>query len=183
MFHYFKGVIEKIGGSLFLRNESRGIQILYAGQQREGAFFLYPYLDENKKTIVYFAFDSGGQKQLFEDLLKIRGIGSKTAFTLAQYVHAELNTAVQAMDVKFFQAIPGIGPKSAKKIILELKGNIDLHDVAHIELDQKLFKDIVKSLKGFGYDAERIKAVLNSYEGTLSKEHMSEIIKRVISQL
>jgi Holliday junction resolvasome RuvABC DNA-binding subunit len=87
------------------------------------------------------------------------------------------------MDIKFFQAIPGIGPKSAKKIILELKGNINLKDVQHIELDQKLFKDIVKSLKGFGYDAERIKAVLSTYEGTLSKEHMSEVIKWVISQL
>jgi len=87
------------------------------------------------------------------------------------------------MDTKFFQAIPGIGPKSAKKIILELKGTINLADMHTIELDQKLFKDIVKSLKGFGYDTDSVKSALSKYEGTLSKENMGEVIKRVISQI
>jgi Holliday junction resolvasome RuvABC DNA-binding subunit len=51
------------------------------------------------------------------------------------------------LDVKFFQAIPGIGPKSAKKILLELKGTFDVQDVQTMDVDQKLYKDIVKSLK------------------------------------
>ncbi|MDR2541714.1 MAG: hypothetical protein LBD11_08500 [Candidatus Peribacteria bacterium] len=53
------------------------------------------------------------------------------------------------MDVKFFQAIPGIGPKSAKKILLELKGTIDFKQISSMEGEQKLLKDIVKSLKNF----------------------------------
>jgi len=51
------------------------------------------------------------------------------------------------LDIKFFQSIPGIGPKSAKKILLEMKGNFDLQDVQTMDIDQKLYKDIVKSLK------------------------------------
>jgi Holliday junction resolvasome RuvABC DNA-binding subunit len=49
--------------------------------------------------------------------------------------------------VKFFQAIPGIGPKSAKKILLELKDSFNAEDMQRLDLDQKLYKDIVKSLK------------------------------------
>lgn len=183
MFHYFTGSIERFWSTILIKNELRGIQVNYNGSQKEGKFFLYPYLDDNKKTIVYFAFDSMDQKQLFESLLKVNGVGSRTAFSISHYGKDELNTAIQNMDTKFFQAIPGIGPKSAKKIILELKGNIHLEDITTIELDQKLFKDIVKSLKGFGYDAESIKVALSKYEGTLSKENMSEVIKWVISQI
>jgi len=108
---------------------------------------------------------------------------SNTAFAIAQCPKANLHNAIQQMDTKFFQGIPGIGPKSAKKIILELKGNINLTDVQTMEVDQKLFKAIVKSLKGFGYETESIKAALNRYEGTLNTENMGEVIKRVISQL
>ena len=54
---------------------------------------------------MYFAFDTIEQKQLFEQLLKVNGVGGKTAFAIAQYGHEALSKAVQAMDIKFFQAI------------------------------------------------------------------------------
>jgi len=110
-------------------------------------------------------------------------VGTKTAFTIAQYGKEELTKAVQSMDTKFFQSIPGIGPKSAKKILLELKGTIDLHQLSTIDTNQKLFKDIVKSLRNFGYEAETVKTTLSAYPGMMSREHMSEIIKWVISQI
>jgi Holliday junction resolvasome RuvABC DNA-binding subunit len=74
MFHFFHGTLEPHAGMLLLRNDFVGIQISYAGNQKSGNFFLYPYLDEKKKTIFYFAFDTAEQKQLFEALLKISGI-------------------------------------------------------------------------------------------------------------
>jgi Holliday junction resolvasome RuvABC DNA-binding subunit len=58
-----------------------------------------------------------------------------------------------------------------------------LQQVAALDIDQKLFKDIVKSLRGFGYDTEKVKAALIKYPGKISKEHMSEVIKEVISQI
>ncbi|MBP7062112.1 Holliday junction branch migration protein RuvA, partial [Patescibacteria group bacterium] len=66
-------------------------------------------MDDNNKTIKYFAFDTAAQKQIFEGLLKISGIGPKTAFHIAQVDQTALSTAVEALDVKFFQNIPGIG--------------------------------------------------------------------------
>ena len=143
MLHFFHGTIHQYWITKILKNDTFGIQISYTGKQKTGDFFLHPHLDEKKKTITYFAFDTAEQKQLFEELLKISGIWPKTAFIIAQYGKDELNKALQTMDVKFFQAIPGIGPKSAKKILLELKGNINLQQISTVEGEQKLFKDIV----------------------------------------
>jgi hypothetical protein len=61
-----------------------GVQVAYAGGQLEGEFFLYPYLDEGKKSVFYFAFDTLEQKQNFEQMLKVSGVGPKTAFQIAQ---------------------------------------------------------------------------------------------------
>ncbi|MDR2415683.1 MAG: hypothetical protein LBD75_03605 [Candidatus Peribacteria bacterium] len=74
MLHFFHGTIENYGTTLILKNDTRGIQIFYTGKKKEGDFFLYPYLDENKKTILYFAFEQMEQKQLFEQLLKVNGV-------------------------------------------------------------------------------------------------------------
>ncbi len=93
----------------------------YAGSKNEGDFFLYPYLDEQKKSVFYFAFDTFEQKESFEQMLKISGVGPKTAFQIVQIPVEELARAIEQLDTKLFQSIPGIGPKLAKKIILELK--------------------------------------------------------------
>lgn len=160
-----------------------GIQVHYLGKQSQGEFFLYPYLDDNKKTIFYYCFDSIEQKGLFEKLLKINGVGPKTAFQISQLPPENLQQAIKNVDVKFFQAIPGIGPKSAKKIVLQLRGTFDVEDIQRMDIDQKLYKNIVTSLKGFGYGADQVKSTLQKYEGTVSKENMPEVIKRIISQM
>lgn len=172
-----------MGKKNFLINDQRGIEAIYQWSKQEGEYFLYPYLDDNKKTILYYAFDTAEQKNDFENLLKISGVGPKTAFQIAQLPKHQLNDAIKNVDAKFFQTIPGVGPKSAKKILLELKGSFDLDDVTKLDIDQKLYKDIVKSLKGFGYDTERVKTVLQTYPEKLEKEHMAKIIKRVIGNI
>lgn len=183
MLHYINWKRIAQGSISLIKNEYFWIQAFYAGNSTEWEFFIYPHLDDNKKTISYFAFDSIQQKSFFEELLKINGIGTKTAFLISQYDQKSLNEAIKHMDSKFFQTIPGIGPKSAKKILLEMKGTLDLDQISALDIDQKLFKDIVKSLKGFGYDSGRIKEVLSSYEGKLSKDKIPEIVKWVISHI
>jgi Holliday junction resolvasome RuvABC DNA-binding subunit len=147
MFHYFVGKIRHLGGETLLTNDMLGIQVHYLGNQSQGEFFLYPYIDDNKKTVFYFCFDTIEQKVLFESLLKINGVGPKTAFQISQLPQANIQKALKEVDVKFFQAIPGIGPKSAKKILLQLKGTFDMEDIQRMDIDQKLYKNIVTSLK------------------------------------
>lgn len=183
MFHYFVGKIRHVGGETLLNNDMFGIQVHYLWKQNQWEFFLYPYLDDNKKTVFYYCFDTIEQKVMFENLLKINGIWPKTAFQISQLPKENLQQALKNVDVKFFQAIPWIGPKSAKKIVLQLRGTFDVEDIQRMDIDQKLYKNIVTSLKWFGYGAENIKATLQKYEWTVTKENMPEVIKWIISQI
>ena len=183
MFHLFTGKRISYGPKTYLQSAYFGIQANYMWIQSEGTFFLYPYLDDNKKTIIYYAFDTADQQALFESLLKVSGIGPKTAFQIVQLPRENLQTALKTVDVKFFQSIPGIWPKSAKKILLELKWTVGVEDFEKITVDEKLFKDIVKSLKNFGYDTYKVKEVLQKYDGKITKENMPEVIKWIIKNI
>ena len=160
MLHYFQWKIEKKGWITLLIHDFIGIQVFYAWRKSEWEFYLFPFYDENKRTVQYFAFDTLEQKQLFE-----------------------ISNAVKDMDVKFFQSIPWIWPKWAKKILLELKDSLKANELASLDVDQKLFKDIVKSMRWLWYEAESVKKVLLTYKEPITKEKMPEIIKRIISQL
>lgn len=116
-------------------------------------------------------------------MLKISGVWPKTAFQICQLPLWELKTAVDKLDAKFFQQIPGIWPKLAKKILLELKGNFKIEDSSTIDAKNKAFKAIVKSLKNLGYEAEKVKTILTNYEGNLETDDLAMIIKRTISQM
>ena len=183
MLQYFQWKIERKGGIIFLIHDFVGIQISYGWNKSEGEFYLFPFYDENKKTIQYFAFDTIEQKQIFEQFLKVNWVWTKTAFQLAQTSPEELSNAVKNMDVKFFQSIPWVGPKWAKKILLELKDSFNVNELSSLDVDQKLFKDIVKSMRWLWYEAESVKKVLLTYKQPITKEKMPEIIKRIISQL
>lgn len=183
MFHYFVGKICHQGDETLLNNDMFGIQVYYLGKKDQGEFFLYPYLDDNKKTVFYYCFDTIDQKMMFENLLKINGVWPKTAFQISKLPKANLQQALKNVDVKFFQSIPWIGLKSAKKIVLQLRGTFDVDDIQKMDIDQKLYKNIVSSLKGFGYSTEQIKSTFQQYKGTVTKENVPEVIKRIISQI
>jgi len=183
MLHYIVWKVRHIWWETLIINDIFGLQVHYLGSQNNGEFFLYPYLDDNKKTIFYYCFDTIEQKILFERLLKISWVWPKTAFQISQLPKDNLQQALKNVDVKFFQAIPWIWPKSAKKILLQLRGTFDVEDMQKMDIDQKLYKNIVTSLKWFGYGAEQIKSTLQKYEGTVSKDTISEVIKRIISEM
>ena len=183
MFHYLQWKIERKNWAVFLIHEFVWIQIFYSWNKSEWEFFLFPFYDENRKTVQYYAFDSIQQKQIFEQFLKVNWIWTKTAFQLAQTSHDELSSAVSNMDVKFFQSIPWIWPKWAKKILLELKDSFNINDLSSLDIDQKLFKDIVKAMRWLWYDTDSIKKVLLTYKEPITKEKIPEIIKWTISQM
>lgn len=183
MFHYLKGEIKQYWSRMLLVNESFWVEVNYMWNKTEWEFFLYPYIDDNKKTVFYYTFDSMEQKTVFENTLKLNWIWPKTAFQIAKIPQNTLKTAIKDLDTKFFQSIPWIWPKSAKKILLELKWNFEINDIEAINIDQKLYKNIVKSLKWFGYDTDKIKDTLQKYEGKITSENLSDVVKWLITQM
>jgi holliday junction DNA helicase RuvA len=186
MFHYFHWSIQQFGDQTYIINDTHGIQIHYkSGANHKGVrwLFIHPHIDDNHKTIRYYGFDTHEQKHIFENLLKISGIWPKTAFHIAQIPQKDIQQATQDLNIKFFQNIPGIGPKSAKKILLELKDSIKQDDLQKLAIDDKLLKKITTTLKWLGYEAKKINEVLHKYDKPITEDNLSEVVKWIIKQI
>ena len=90
------------------------VTVLTYMQVREDAMSLYGFLSEN-------------EKDLFEKLIAVGGIGPKVALSaLSYFTPSELIAAIASQDVSNVSKIPGVGKKTAQRIILELKGSFEL---------------------------------------------------------
>jgi Holliday junction DNA helicase RuvA len=73
-------------------------------------------------ALQFFGFATADERELFELLLGVSGVGPKVALAIVSgSTPAELRRAIARDDVKRFQAIPGIGLKTAQRVVLELK--------------------------------------------------------------
>lgn len=184
MFHFIHGTKQHTPTDhVLITNDIIWIQGQYAGTQITGGFFLFPYIDENRHTVNYYIFDTQEQKNRFEALCKINGVWPKTAFHIAQFSSQELTQAIDKLDVKFFQAIPGIWPKLAKKLVIELKDTIHVDDIKKLELDDKIIKKITTTMKWLGYNTKDIHHHLQTYPHEISNETLPVVIKRLMQNL
>ncbi len=86
---------------------------------------VYTYYRVREDDISIFGFNSNEELKMFELLLSVSGVGAKTALAmLAVCTPSEFVLAIISEDINLLTSIPGIGPKSAKRIILELKDKI-----------------------------------------------------------
>lgn len=87
---------------------------------------VYTHLQVRDDGMSLFGFLSLEEKALFEKLITVSGVGPKVALAaLSSYTPDQLADLIAAQDVAAVQRIPGIGKKTASRIILELKGSLD----------------------------------------------------------
>jgi Holliday junction DNA helicase RuvA len=83
------------------------------------------YLHVREDAMQLYGFTDAAERALFVQLLGVSGIGPKVALAVVSSASpAELQRAIALRDVARFQAIPGIGKKTAERIVLELEGSI-----------------------------------------------------------
>jgi Holliday junction DNA helicase RuvA len=83
---------------------------------------LYTYLHVREDVLQLFGFAEASERELFVQLLSVNGVGPKVALAIVSgSPAAELRRAIVLEDTARFQAIPGIGKKTAERIVLELK--------------------------------------------------------------
>jgi Holliday junction DNA helicase RuvA len=91
----------------------------------EGETALETYLHVREDTLQLFGFAEAGERELFELLLGVNGVGPKVALAIVSgYSPGELRRAIVREDAALFQTIPGIGKKTAQRVVLELKEKI-----------------------------------------------------------
>jgi Holliday junction DNA helicase RuvA len=86
---------------------------------------LETHLHVREDAMQLFGFADGDERQLFEQLLSVSGVGPKVALAIVSgYSPGELRRAIVREDDALFQTIPGIGKKTAQRVVLELKEKI-----------------------------------------------------------
>ena len=84
------------------------------------------YLQVSESGVALYGFLREDEKALFERLIGVSGVGPKVALaTLSTFEPADFAAAVAAQDIAAVQKIPGVGKKSASRIVLELKGSLE----------------------------------------------------------
>lgn len=92
---------------------------------------LETYLHVREGAMQLYGFAAAEERELFEHLLSVSGVGPKVALSIVSgSTPAELRHAIAAEDTARFQAIPGIGKKTAQRVVLELKEKLDTDGVA-----------------------------------------------------
>jgi holliday junction DNA helicase RuvA len=115
-----------------------------------------------------YGFATADERALFELLLGVSGVGPKVALAIVSGSSpADLRRAIARDDVKRFQAIPGIGLKTAQRVVLELKEKLSLDDAGAPESGDPTARDALVELGWSLVDAER---ALASVDPELSVE-------------
>ena len=144
---------------------------------------IYFSVSENNQSL--FGFYKNNEKELFMLLIGISGIGPKTAINMLSAVPVEeFKNRLIAGEVKMLTMLPGIGPKTARRIIVELKDKfVELNsEDLPIESENNNI-DAYYALKNLGYQSSKIKVVINKILGKNSNLKTEEIIKESLKLL
>lgn len=100
---------------------------------------LYTYLQVREDAVTLFGFADRDELELFKQLITVSGIGPKGALSILSTIGADdLRFAVLSDDVKTISSAPGIGAKTAGKLVIELKDKLKLADAFETKLSKKL---------------------------------------------
>ena len=146
----------------------------------EYSLFTHFYVKEDTQAL--YGFETEEERSFFEQLIQISGIGPKIGISiLSSFSREELEDMIEEGDAKSLSKVPGLGLKRAQKIIIDLRGILDL---TKKEGDNSsLLKDLKEALKSLGFGSEDIKEKVELGSELVKKEgeiEIGELIKRVI---
>ena len=144
---------------------------------------VYTYYRVREDDISIFGFNTNEELRMFELILSVSGVGAKTAQTIVALTNpSEFAIAIISDDISYLTQIPGIGAKSAQRIILELKDKLkkeenisktnDLQIKAAVIDDNKV-QEAISALQVLGYNKKEIeKAFMKLDKKDLSTEDL-----------
>jgi holliday junction DNA helicase RuvA len=142
---------------------------------------LLTHLVVREDAHLLYGFGTDGERRAFRQLLKISGVGARTALAVLSGMSvAELIDAVAMQESGRLVKIPGIGRKTAERLLLELKGKLAGEAVAGIAVNRHkpAAGDVVNALLALGYsDKEAAHAVKRLPEGLSLSEGIRQALK------
>ena len=120
-------------------------------------------------SITLYGFISSEERELFQRLISVSGIGPKSAMSILANDDTEgFVNAVESGNVTYLTKFPGVGKKTAQQIILDLKGKFEAvpeeTTKAVVSTNQATLEEAKEALLGLGYSAKEITKIWNSLE-------------------
>ena len=162
------GLIETSGGvfyQVFLPSS------LITNHQPLATIELYTYLQVRDDALVLFGFETKRQHDFFQLLLTVSGVGPKTAFSVISFLKIEeITKSVFDNNIDILTRVPGLGKKTAMKIILELssklKTTFDMKNMILSDDD----KTVIEALISLGFRSNEAKTIFSKLPKNLSLE-------------
>lgn len=142
---------------------------------------LHTHLHVREDQMALFGFDTRADKDLFSTLIGISGVGPKVAMAiLATLTYEQLRLAVSTDDIATLTEVPGIGKRSAQKLLLELKPKLDVVD--GVMAPTGPMAEVREALTGLGYGPDEIRGTLAGMPDDLSVEEMLRLSLRELGK-
>lgn len=134
---------------------------------REDSQTLYGFLDQN-------------EKKLFDTVIKINGVGPKVALAICStFTPSSFSQIVSANDISMLKRVPGIGPKGASRILVELSGFIIDGEEDESGLSSSSVLDASLALESLGFKKDVVSKVLKTCTAT----NTSDLVKQALKML
>ncbi len=161
------GVIHEVHVSINTSNKitTKEVQLFVTQIIREDAHLLFGFMDKHEQT-------------MFDTVLKINGVGPKVALAICStFTPNTFGSVVASKDVAMLKRVPGIGPKAASRILVELADFIvDGHDESGT--NSGAMGEAVMALESLGFKKDTIQKALSGLNGdtaTLVKEGLKKL--------
>lgn len=199
MISYIKGILEDMSpGMVVVDNHGIGYQMMVPmrgesfpkiGQEIK----IYTHMHVREDDVSLFGFLSKEEKEAFELLIGVNGIGPKVGLSVLSTLSVyELKMAVISEDVKIISKTPGLGPKGAKKLILELKDKLSFEELEEDGVGAEIFDTFadssdsvmitIEGLVSLGYSKSEAAIAVNKVEDAkdLTPE---ELLKKALKNI
>ena len=199
MISYIKGILEDMSpGMVVVDNHGIGYQMMVPmrgesfpkiGQEIK----IYTHMHVREDDVSLFGFLSKEEKEAFELLIGVNGIGPKVGLSVLSTLSVyELKMAVISEDVKTISKTPGLGPKGAKKLILELKDKLSFEELEEDGVGAEIFDTsadssdslmiTIEGLVSLGYSKSEAAIAVNKVEDAkdLTPE---ELLKKALKNI
>src|SRR5215831_13366574 len=147
---------------------------------------LHIHTHVREDALALFGFVSHQDKMLFEKLITVSGIGPKLAVTaLSGLPAADLATAIRSGSIEQLVRIPGVGKKTAERMVLELKDKLELLGVAAPAAQPKSAfsqteEDVISALMNFGAVRASAEAALTKARSTTESNAFDDLFRRAL---
>ena len=140
----------------------------------------YTFMTIKDEIIFLYGFLSREELEIFNQLLSVSGIGPKAAMNiLANITHENILSAIANENINLLSSVPGIGQKTAQRLILELKDKINKLDL-NISADNKNFFESQEALFSLGYSQSDIIKITTQVKNQNQNLTTEEIIKQAL---